>query len=109
VDAAFNNVQVFNKDGRLLMFFGESADKPGGLLLPAKVSIDYDNLQYFKEYIQPDFQPDYLVFVTSQFGSRLVNVLAHGQQKGKKYPTDDELLKRLEEKRKQELEKLQKQ
>jgi DNA-binding beta-propeller fold protein YncE len=109
VDASFNNVQIFNKDGRLLMFFGESGDKPGGFLLPAKVAIDYDNLQYFKGYVEPDFQPDYLVFVTSQFGSRLVNVLAYGRAKGKKYPTDAEILKLFEERRKTELEKLQKQ
>ncbi len=47
------------------------------------------------------------MLVTSQFGPRLVNVLAYGQQKGKKYPTDAELLKKIEERRKKELEKLQ--
>jgi len=105
VDASFNNVQLFNKEGRLLMFFGRSGDKPGALLLPAGVTIDYDNLQYFQQYVQPDFRAEYLIFVTSQFGSRLVNVLAFGQEKGKTYPTDAELLKRIDERRKQELEK----
>jgi sugar lactone lactonase YvrE len=103
-DASFNNVQIFNKDGRLLMFFGGDPDKPGGLLLPAKVAIDYDNLQYFQQYTQPGFQMEYLVFVTSQFGDRRVNVLAYGQEKGKAYPTDAELLKQIEERRKKELE-----
>ena len=108
VDASFNNVQIFNKEGRLLMFFGEGGDKPGGFLLPAKVTIDYDNLKYFEDYAQPGFQMQYLVLVTSQFGPRLVNVLAYGQEKGKKYPTDAELLQRIEERRKKELEKLPK-
>jgi DNA-binding beta-propeller fold protein YncE len=108
VDASFNNVQIFNKDGRLLMFFGEGGDKPGGFLLPAKVAIDYENLQYFRDYAQPGFQIQYLVLVTSQFGPRLVNVLAYGQEKGKKYPTDAELLNLIEERRKKELEKLPK-
>ena len=89
------------------MFFGEGSDKPGGLLLPAKVAIDYDNLQYFRQYVQPGFQAEYLLVVTSQFGSRRVNVLAYGQEQGKEYPTDAELLKQIEERRKKELEKLQ--
>jgi len=109
VDASFNNVQVFNKEGRLLMFFGEGGDQPGGLLLPAKVAIDYDNdnLQYFQPYAAPDFQMQYLILVTSQFGDRRVNVLAYGQEKGKQYPTDAELMKQIDERRKQELEKSQ--
>ena len=108
VDASFNNVQIFNKDGRLLMFFGEAGDKPGEFLLPAKVTIDYDNLAYFRQYVQADFQVDYLVFVTNQFGPRLVNVLAYGKKTGQTYPTDEELLKEIDERRKKELEKLSK-
>lgn len=110
VDASFNNVQIFNKDGRLVMFFGAEgveSNKPGSLVLPAKVSIDYDNLQYFQQYVEPGFQVEHLIFVTSQFGERRVNVFAYGRQKGKKYPTDEEILKLIDERRKQELEKLQ--
>lgn len=107
VDASFNNVQIFNKEGRLLMFFGEGGDKPGNLLLPAKVALDYDNLQYFQQYAQPDFDIKYLVVVTSQFGDRRINVLGYGQEKGKRYPSDADLLKLIEERRKQELEKAQ--
>lgn len=107
VDASFNNVQVFNEDGRLLMFFGEGGDKSGAFLLPAKVVVDYDNLEYFQKYAAPDFQMEYLIIVTSQFGSRRVNVLAYGQAAGKEYPTEAELLKRIDERRKQELEKSQ--
>ncbi len=103
VDASFNNVQIFNKDGRLLMFFGEGGDKPGGFVLPAKVAIDYDNVQYFQQYVEPGFQVEYLVLVTSQFGSRRVNVLAYGKEKGKDYPSDAELLKEIDERRKKEL------
>ena len=99
VDASFNNVQIFNKEGRLLMFFGESGNQPGGFLLPAKVAIDYDNLRYFQQYVQPNFQMEYLVFVTSQFGDHRVNVLAYGKQHGQEYPSDADLLKALEERR----------
>ena len=85
------------------MFFGESGNQPGGLVLPAKVAIDYDNLQYFQQYIQPDFQAEYLILVTSQFGPRRVNVLAYGRQKGKEYPSDAELRKLIEELRQKEM------
>jgi DNA-binding beta-propeller fold protein YncE len=105
VDASFNNVQIFNREGRLLMFFGTGGDAAGNFLLPAKVVVDYDNVLYFEKYAQPDFRIDYLVLVTSQFGSRGVSVLAYGQQRGKSYPTDEDLMKAIEERRKKELEK----
>lgn len=110
VDAAYNNVQIFNKDGRLLMFFGarDTARDPGALVLPARVVIDYDNLKYFEKYVDPSFDAEHLVIVTSQFGQRLVNVYASGKQKGVKYPTDEEIKKLLEEKRKKEIEELKK-
>jgi hypothetical protein len=108
VDAAFSNVQVFNKDGRVLMFFGRSGENPGDLILPAKVTVDYDNIPYFQQYAQPGFQIDYLVLVTSQFGPRLVNVLAAGREKGKAYPTDAELLEQIEARKRQSTEKSQK-
>jgi len=108
VDASFNNVQIFDRDGRLLMFFGEPGENAGNLLLPAKVTIDYENVSYFQQYVQPGFQVDYLVLVTSQFGPHMVSVWAYGKQQGRRYPTDDELLKEIEERRRKELEKLSK-
>jgi DNA-binding beta-propeller fold protein YncE len=106
-DASFNNVQIFGKEGRLLMFFGEGGDVPGGFLLPAKVTIDYDNVKYFSKYLAPQFQAEYLLLVTNQFGDHPVSILAFGQEKGKHYPTEEELLQQIEDKRKQEQEKEQ--
>ena len=106
-DASFNNVQIFGKEGRLLMFFGEGGDVPGGFLLPAKVTIDYDNVKYFSKYLAPQFQAEYLLLVTNQFGEHPVSILAFGQEKGKHYPTEEELLQQIEDKRKQEQEKEQ--
>ena len=107
VDAAFNNVQVFNPEGRLLMFFGGNGKERGNLLLPAKVAIDYEDALYFQDYAEADFQIEYLILVTSQFGPRLVNVLAYGHEKGKTYPTDEDLLKAIDARRKKETEKAQ--
>ena len=105
VDAAFNNVQVFNKDGRLLMFFGTPGTDPGQFMLPAKVVVDYNNIRYFQKYADPNFTIDYLVLVTSQLEKRSISVLAYGREKDKKYPTDAELMKQIEAKKKQTQEK----
>jgi sugar lactone lactonase YvrE len=108
VDASFANVQMFDPSGQLLLFFGAPGQDPGQLQLPAKVVIDYDNLKYFQQYVSPGFDVQYLVLVTSQFGPRLVNVFAYGRQRGQKYPTDAELHQQIEEMRKKERERLQK-
>ena len=109
VDAAFNNVQMFNKDGRLLLNFGQGGEGPGDFLLPAKVTVDYDNVPYFQKYAGSDFQIEYLILVVNQFGDQGVSVLGFGKQRGKKYPNDDELLKQIEQKKRQELQQQQKQ
>ncbi len=98
VDASYANVQVFTDDGQNLLYFGKGGAKPGDLLLPAQVVIDRDNMKYFEKYVDPHFQMDYLVIVTSQFGKRLVNVFAFGKEKGVQYPTDAELLQQLKDK-----------
>ncbi len=106
VDAAFDNVQMFNKDGGLLLFFGKAGRKGGDLYLPAQVAIDYENIPYFEKFADPSFQIEHLIFVTSQFGERLVNVYAFGKERGKEYPSDeklrDELKIKLEKLREQE-------
>jgi len=106
VDAAFNNVQLFNDKGRVLLFFSEGGPEPGNLLLPAKVTVSYDNLQYFQQYLKPNFDVEYLILVTSQFGERMVNVFGYGKETGKQYPSDEELLKVMQGKRQEEFKKL---
>ena len=105
VDAAFNNVQMFNRSGHVLMFFGEGGKDPGTFMLPAKVALDYDNLEYFRELFGAGFQVDYLILVTSQFGPNAITVLASGHQRGKTYPTEEELIQQIEAKRKAEMDK----
>ena len=104
VDAAFNNVQLFNPDRPLLMWFGhfgKTGLNAGNLYLPAKVAVDYDNVKFFERYAAPGFEIEYLVLVTNQFGDHMVNVYGFGKQKGKTYPTDAELKEQLEERLRQ--------
>src|SRR5208283_5205845 len=97
-DAAFDSIQVFNKDNRLLLFFGKGGTGPGDLELPAKVAINYDSVKYFTNYADPGFEVEYIIAVTSQIGDHMVNVYGFGKEKGKKYPTDEEVAKQLQEK-----------
>ena len=107
VDAAFDNVQVFTSKGQLLFFFGKAGRGPGSLYLPAKVAVNYDSVKYFEKYLEPNFKAEYLVFVTSQFGQRMINVYAFGKEKGVKYPSDEELLKELKEKIEKNMDKIE--
>jgi DNA-binding beta-propeller fold protein YncE len=77
VDAGFENTQIFDKNGKLLMFFGGNYKGPGDMWLPAKVTIDYDNLQYFEKYVDPRFSLKYLILVTNQFGPDKLNIYGH--------------------------------
>jgi DNA-binding beta-propeller fold protein YncE len=98
VDAAFNNLQLFNADtAQLLLFFGKGGIEPGDLNLAAKVAIDYDDIKYFQQYADPNFQIEYLILVTSQFGARSVSVYGFGTEKGQVYKTDEELAKEVQE------------
>lgn len=73
-DAAFHNVQVFAPSGELLMFFGGDGRTRGGVNLPAKVEITYDGVELFEDLVAPGYGIEYLILVTSQFGSHKVNV-----------------------------------
>ena len=81
VDAGFHNVQMFNDQGEVLMFFGGPSDEPGHMYLPAKVTIDYDNIELFREYVDPRFDVKYLIVVTNQYGTDKINVYARVVEK----------------------------
>jgi YVTN family beta-propeller protein len=97
VDAAFSNVQIFTPEGRVATFFGGPGTGPGNLVLPAKVAIHYEGVSHFRDLVEPGFTAEYLVLVTSQFGSPSVHVFVYGHEEGKQYPTNEELLRRIEE------------
>lgn len=98
VDAAFENVQMFTREGALLVYFGKPGKKPGSLYLPAQVAVDYENIPFFSKFADPSFEIEHLIFVTSQFGERMVNVFAFGRERGKDYPSDEKLREELKAK-----------
>jgi sugar lactone lactonase YvrE len=77
VDAAAQVVQVFDPQGELLLFFGDGGpDK--ALSLPADVVIDYEHVGRFASAAASGFIVEHLVLVSSQYGSRKVNVYGFG-------------------------------
>ena len=78
VDAAFENVQIFNPEARLLLFFGGAGEKPGSLYLPAGIAIDYLNVPYFERYVDKRFKLKYLIYVCNMTGANKLNVYGFG-------------------------------
>lgn len=74
VDGVQNHVQLFNAQGQLLMGFGFMPDEIGGLHLPAQVIVDYENLEFYEQFVDPRFELKHLVLVTNQMGPHKVNV-----------------------------------
>ena len=88
VDAGFENVQLFNKEGKLLLFFGGAGDSPEHINLPTDIIIDYENVDYFQKYAAPGFKLEYVIIVASQFGVNKINVFGFGKMMGIDYPED---------------------
>lgn len=78
VDSQLGIVQLFDREGTPLMFLGRTGLGDGQLYSPAQITIDYDSVEHFREYIAPDFDAKYLVFVTNQQGPNKVSVFAFG-------------------------------
>ncbi|MFC2086434.1 hypothetical protein ACFLQ9_01805 [Bacteroidota bacterium] len=74
LDAGFENVQIFNEKGQVLMFFGGPYQGHGDMYLPTNILIDYDNLKYFEKHVDPSFNLKYLIFVTNQFGPDKISI-----------------------------------
>lgn len=86
VDSAFENVQILDTEGNILLFFGGPGNNPENLNLPVDVAIDYDNVQLFKQYAHPNFDLEYVILVSSQFGISKISVFGFGKMQDMTYP-----------------------
>jgi hypothetical protein len=82
VDGAFQNVQVFNENRRMLMFFGDPPLAAGAMNLPAGIALTTEDLDYFQQFADPDFVLEQVVFVTNQMGDARVSIYGLGHKKG---------------------------
>ena len=83
VDGGHQNVQMFNADHRLLIFFGDPGLNPdlrkGLLNLPTDIAVTTDNLEHYKQYADPSFELEKLLFVVNQYGPYKIAVYGLGQ------------------------------
>ncbi len=87
VETTYNVVQMFNQAGNILMGFGNFQGAPGVLIVPASIAADTSCLKYFAQDVDPRFEAEYLLFVTSQVGDAHVGIYAFGHFKpGEKIP-----------------------
>jgi len=84
VDSAYENVQIMDKDGKLLMFFGKPGNLPEHMNLPADIDVTYE-IQYFQQYAHPDFKLEYIILLSNQFGSTKINAYGVGRMKDMDY------------------------
>ena len=73
-------IQVFDREGELLMYFGAPGEDATSvyLNLPAAITIDYDNVDVFRQYAAPGFELEYLLLVVNQYGLQKVSVFGYG-------------------------------
>ena len=86
LDVAFENCQIFDRNGDILMFFGGPGNGNGQLNMPSSIWIGKDGLELFPDRFADGFTPEYLVVVTNQFGPNKVSFFALGKQSGYEYP-----------------------
>jgi hypothetical protein len=81
VDAATQVCQIFDKNGKLLLFFVEPEGSGAPLDLPAAVIVDYEHTRLLDHYVAPDFVVEHLVIISNQLGQRKLSVYGLGHKK----------------------------
>ncbi len=72
-------INIYDEQGRFLLFFGRPGSEPGNMNMPATVVIDYDTVDLFEPLAVRGAQLEFLVFVTNQYGPHKVNVYGFGR------------------------------
>jgi hypothetical protein len=72
---------MFNDQGQTLMFFGGAGNDRGKMNIPAGIAIDYDKVEYFRKFADPEFELEYIVLVANQFGPNKISVYGFGSLK----------------------------
>jgi len=80
-DAMSQVTQIFDEQGRPLTWFGDPSGSAKEKMLPAKVFVDYDDVDFFKSYAAPGFKVEYLVVVINQMGGHKISVYGFGEKK----------------------------
>jgi len=79
VDAATEVAKIYNQQAQLLLFFGLPGNEPGMMNLPAKIILDYDNVELFQQYAVKGADIEFLVLVSNQYGLNKISVYGFGR------------------------------
>ena len=98
VDAGTEVAKIYNPQGQLLLFFGLPGNEPGMMNLPTKIVLDYDNIEYFKQYAVEGANIEFLVLISNQYGPNKVSVYGFGSfpSNGKAIDRPREFFQKLE-------------
>ena len=78
VDAATEVAKIYDQQARLLLFFGLPGNEPGMMNLPAKIVLDYENVDLFQQYAVEGANIEFLVLVSNQYGPNKISVYGFG-------------------------------
>jgi hypothetical protein len=78
VDSMPEVAKIYDSEGRLLLFFGLPGNDPGMMNMPAKIIVDYDHVDLFRQYAVKGADIEFLVLVTNQYGPHKVSVYGFG-------------------------------
>jgi DNA-binding beta-propeller fold protein YncE len=96
VDTSNFRIQQFTADGVFIREAGGAGNRPGkftrpkgiavgapgsepfNINMPTVVKVDYENVEYFRQYAAPGWEIEYLVIVASQYGLNKVVVFGAG-------------------------------
>lgn len=74
-DGAFENVQIWDsRSAQVLLAFGGAGTGPGDMYLPAGVHVSYELAEHFREYVDPNFDLEYVILVANNYGPHKVAV-----------------------------------
>jgi streptogramin lyase len=78
VDASTEVAKIYNQQAQLLLFFGLPGNEPGMMNLPAKIVLDYNNVDLFRKYAVPGADIEFLVLISNQYGPNKISVYGFG-------------------------------
>ncbi len=103
VDSAHQNVQLFDENDRLLMFFGDPGLPSGSMNIPAGITVTDGALPYYQQLAAPDFEIEQVILVVNQVGKDKVGIYGLGKRKNFDYEAyykeSQELLRKADESR----------
>jgi len=98
IDAGSEVAKIYNQQAQLLLFFGLPGNEPGMMNLPTKIVLDYDNVEFFKQYAVEGANIEFLVLVTNQYGPNKVSIYGFGSfpSNGKTFDKPEEFAQKFE-------------